>query len=208
VNFNLDMNNLIGSAIPMALIGWIMYRRIRRNFGRQRLRRGWMIFRLVVFSVIAAVLLPFALFSAGGAAATVLGAGFGVALAMWAAKRTRFLKDNERLFYIPHTYTGLVVSALFLGRFIYKIWGNKSLLGAVFTSSDPSLGEYGGWGSLASNPLTRALFYAYVGYYIYYYVYVLHESKHLKPEDWEQPDAGRPAVGQLPMGSGHHDKTK
>ena len=204
MNFNLNMDNLIVSAIPMAFVAWIIYRRIRRNFGRQKLRRGWMIFRLVLFSVIAFLLLPIALFSPERAAATMLGAGVGVALALWAAKRTRFLKEEDKLFYIPHTYTGLVVSALFLGRFIYKIWANKSLFGAAFMNSDPSMGDYGGWNSLVSSPLTRALFYAYVSYYIYYYIYVLRESKHLKPEDWEQ----QPAPEKPPAAGNLLDKTK
>ena len=204
-----DIGHLIRGAIPIALVAWIIYRRIRRNFGRQKLRPGAMRIRLGIFLVLAVLLLPFALFSPVRAVATVLGAGGGVALAMWAAKRTRFQKDGGRLYYIPHSYTGLVVTALFLGRLLYRIFFlGSSLLGAAGMGAHPSVGDYGGWSSLASSPLTRGLFYAYVGYYIYYYAYVLHESKHLKPEDWEQPDAGKPAAGKPSVGGNLPGKPK
>lgn len=204
-----DIGHLIRGAIPIVFIAWIIYRRIRRNFGRQKLRRGWMIFRLVLFSVIALLLLPFVLLSPERALATAAGAGSGVALAIWAAKRTRFQKDGNRLYYIPHTYTGLVVTALFLGRLLYRIFFvSSSMWGAATMGSDPSAGDYGGWSGLASSPLTRALFYAYVSYYLYYYVYVLYESRHLKPADWEQPDAGKPAAGKPPVGGNLPGKPK
>jgi hypothetical protein len=35
------------------------------------------------------------------------------------------------------------------------------------------------------HPLTYIAFFALAGYYVYYYSYVLYESKHLKPKDCE-----------------------
>lgn len=204
-----DVGHLIRGAIPIALVGYFIYRRIRRNFGRQKLRRTALHVRLWIFGVLAALLLPFALLSPERMLATAVGAGGGVALAMWAAKRTRFQKEGNRLYYIPHTYTGLVVTALFLGRLIYRIlFVSSSMWGAATLGSNPSTGDYGGWSNLSSSPMTRALFYAYVSYYIYYYFYVLYESKHLKPEDWEQPDVDKPRADKPPVGGNLPHKPK
>jgi hypothetical protein len=56
-------------------------------------------------------------------------------------------------------------------------------LSAVVPSSD----EVGGWDGISHNPVTRAIIFALIGYYVYYYGYVLWESKHLKPGDYEKP---------------------
>ena len=99
----------------------MVYRRFRRNFGRQLLRPTRMTVRLVILCVLAVTLAPAALRGGEYAAAEAVGAAAGVALALWGASRTRYLRDGERLFYIPHTYTGIAVSALVLGRLVYRL---------------------------------------------------------------------------------------
>lgn len=197
MNLNLDLNHLIGTLLTSAFVLFIIYRRFRRNFGRQPLRPKRMMFRMVLLCVIAALLLIPALFSTELAAITIVGLGIGVGLALWAAKHTRFLKQDGVLYYIPHTYTGIVVSALFLGRIIYRIAVVSSSVTSVATmqAQGTSPNDFGGWSAISHNPATRVIFFILIGYYVYYYWYVLHESKHMKPEDWEQPQADKPAVG-------------
>ena len=48
--------------------------------------------------------------------AQLVGAALGIGLGFWGAQRTRFLMAGERLYYVPHTYTGIAVSLLFVGR--------------------------------------------------------------------------------------------
>ncbi len=193
---NLDLNHIIGTAFSMGIVLFFIYRRFRRNFGRQKLGRGRLKFRMYLLGVIGMLLLIPALFSPIRALATAVGLGIGVGLALWAAKHTRFEKQDDKLYYIPHTYTGMVVSALFLGRFIYNVVVRSASLYSIFAmnSAGASPWDFGGFSTISNNPATRCIFFILVGYYIYYYGYVLHESEHLKPEDWEKKEE-QPKVG-------------
>jgi len=193
---NFDPSHFIGSLIPIALVLFFFYRRLRRNFGRQKLGRKRLKFRMYLLGTLGALGLLGVAFSPLSALATVAGIGMGVALALWAAKHTRFEKQDDTLYYIPHTYAGMVVSALFLGRIIYRFVILSSSMGslAFMDSAGASPGDFGGFSAIAHNPVTRCIFYIVVGYYVYYYWYVLHESEHLKPEDWEKKEEP-PKVG-------------
>src|SRR5580698_1503266 len=184
-----SLTHLIGTALTAALVLFMIYRRFRRNFGRQLLGRKRLTFRIWLLGIVGGLLLIPALFSPLRALASAVGLGIGVALALWAAKNTRFEKQDDKLYYIPHTYTGMVVSALFLGRIIYRFVVLSPSLFSVVTvdANATSQRDFGGFSTISNNPVTRGIFFILVGYYVYYYWYVLHESKHLKPEDWEQP---------------------
>lgn len=194
-----DPNHLIQSLVFFGLVLFFLYRRFRRNFGRQKLRPGRLKFRISLLGMVGFLLLIPALFSPLRALATAAGLIAGIALAVWAAKHTRFEREDDTLYYIPHTYTGMVVSALFLGRIIYRIVFLTSSMASVATMDATSVSpwDFGGLSAITGNPLTRCVFYILVGYYVYYYWYVLHESEHLKPEDWEKPapPASAPTTG-------------
>lgn len=184
----LDLNHIIGTALTFGLVLFIIYRRFRRLFGRQRLRPKSMMFRVVLLSVIGVLLLPASFFSTELALSLIVGVAVGIGLGIWGAKHTRFQKQDDVLYYIPHTYAGMVVSALFLGRIIYRfVMISGSAFSVVSVGTAPSPGDFGGFGGIYHNPVTRCIFFILIGYYVYYYLYVLRESKHLKPEDWEQP---------------------
>jgi len=173
-----------GSALTAALVLFIIYRRFRRNFGRQPLRPKRMIVRMAIFATVGLLLAPAAVRSMDGALAVGVGLALGLGLGVWAAKRTRFERHQEHLHYIPHTYTGMVVSALFLGRLIYRfVIPHEGFSPVTARSSEAALG------ALYQNPLTLGIFFVLIGYYLYYYGYVLWESNHLKPEDLEAPPA-------------------
>lgn len=181
-----EMQHMWGSALTAALVLFIIYRRFRRNFGRQALRPTRMIVRMTILAIIGLTLAPAALRSMDGALAIGVGLVLGLGLGLWAGKRTRFERHQDHLHYIPHTYTGMVVSALFLGRLIYRFvipHGGYSPMDAATRGSGAALG------ALYQNPLTLGIFFVLIGYYLYYYSYVLWESKHLKPEDLEAPPA-------------------
>ena len=190
---NFDPQRFVQSLVPIALVLFFMYRRVRRNFGRQKLNRGYMIFRMVVLCVVGALLLIPAFFSPELAAVTIIGAAIGVGLALWAARHTRFLDQDGALYYIPHSYTGMVVTALFLGRIIYRFFVlSQSKYTVATMDSNPGMGDFNGFSGIYHNPMTRLVFFILIGYYVYYYWFVLHESQHLKPSDMEGAPADKP----------------
>jgi hypothetical protein len=79
----------------------------------------------------------------------------------------------------------MVVTALFVGRIAYRVFVMAQPHTVVTTDWNPGMSDFGGFSSLYHNPWTRLVFFILIGYYVYYYWYVLHESKHLKPEDME-----------------------
>jgi hypothetical protein len=167
--------------ILSALVVLLIYRRFRRNFGRQLVRPTAMTVRMVMLLVLAVVLSRTALRGAGYAAAEVAGAAAGAALALWGASRTRFVRDGERLFYIPHTVTGIAVSALLLARIVYRLAGLYAAGGFPPSGSMAPDARAG----MVKTPLTLGLFFVLIGYYVVYYGRVLWKSKRITPSDLE-----------------------
>jgi hypothetical protein len=181
----------IGPFLFATLVVFLIYRRLRRTFGRQLMRPTRMRVRIVLLAVIGCTLLPFALRSAQFLAAEITGAALGIGLGLWGAYRTRFQMYQGRLHYLPHTYTGIAVSLLFLGRLVYRIVQYYSLAhaphatAAVSADSSQALAP----GSMVQSPLTVGIFFVLIGYYLCYYGWVLWKSKHLTPEDTEAASA-------------------
>jgi hypothetical protein len=162
---------LVTPYLIAALVIWGLYRRMRRSFGRQRVRDGFMWFRIGILTL-AAVFIGaqiardvdlLGLLAAGIACGAVLGY-FGL-------KHTKFEMTAEGRFYTPHTYIGLAVTALFIGRLLYRYLGMYN--GLV---PPPNTGQ-----DLAAiyrhNPSTLAVIGALVGYYVLYYAGVLLRTK-------------------------------
>ena len=174
-----------------ALVVWSIYRRLRRSFGKQRLRPVQMGIRIGLFLLIGGLLLPSVMHSSVYLASleSLLGGLLaGVALAVWGASRTRYLREQGQLFYVPHTYTGLAVSLLFLGRLVYRFVQVYSLQsaaqgGAAAATAAGSPNPGFAATSMVSTPLTLGLFYVLVGYYVCYFSVVLWKSKHLTAEE-------------------------
>lgn len=160
------------------LIPLMLYRRFRRLFGRQVLRQSSMVVRMVILSVLGVTLAPFALRSSQFMLCEIVGLGLGLSLAALGASRTRYLMHEGRLCYVPHTYTGIAVSVLFVGRLAYR-------LVQVYSGAGASM--QGLPGAQVVTPLTTGIFFVLIGYYVAYYGSVLYKSKHLTPGDLETP---------------------
>jgi hypothetical protein len=173
----------IGPFLIAVLAVFVIYRRFRRNFGQQRLLPVRMQVRIVVLLLVGCLLLPSALRSMALLSALLAGVAAGLALALWGAARTRFLMIDKQLYYVPHTYTGVAVSLLFLGRLIYRI---SQVYGATHAAGAGDLGSrtqgFAPVGMLQS-PLTLGLFFVLMGYYVCYYSVVLWKSKRVSAEE-------------------------
>ena len=156
--------NVIVPIVVAPLIVWRLYARMRRNFGRQPIRPKRMWTRVAFLSV---VIVLFALeglrgpLLAEGLAVGVLG---GVVLGIIALRFTRFEIDGSNDCYVPNPWIGLALTALLLGRLLYR-----------FIAVYPMLahGAAGGYATYQRSPLTMAIFGLLIGYYIAYYAGLL-----------------------------------
>jgi len=140
------------------LIAWSIYRLVRRNIGRQKLRPRRILFSLVIFVIASIALLglslqlPKLLLGIGG------GLLLGVPLGFVGLRLTRFETTDEGHFYMPNTQIGIVLSLLFIGRLAYRFWAINDAVAAP--NSPPAF----------QSPLTFFIFGLIAGYYIVYYV--------------------------------------
>jgi hypothetical protein len=173
----------IGPFLFAALIVFVIYRRFRRNFGQQPLRPIRMQIRIALLLIIGGLLLPTVFRSTSFLISMFAGLAVGIGLAVWGGSRTRFLRISNQLYYVPHTYTGVAVSLLFLGRLVYRliqVYTNAHAARAV----NP---EYANQAfvpaSMLTSPLTLSLFFVLMGYYVCYYSIVLWKAKRSAPEE-------------------------
>ena len=144
-----------------------------------------MVFRIALLSVLGVVFLATTGLRSGVfAAAAFAGLVAGVLLALWGASRTRFETIGSERYYVPHTYTGIAVSLLFIGRVAYRLLQAYEMThgGGTATPMGPGAGPTG----YVSSPLTLGLFFVVVGYYVYYLSFILWKFKHLKPGEAQE----------------------
>jgi hypothetical protein len=161
--------------ILAALAVLMIYRRLRRSFGKQLLRPTRMMLRAVLLIAVAASLVPIALRSQAHLLAELAGTALGLSLALWGARHTRFLTDRGQTYYVPHTHTGIAVSLLVLARIVYRFV-------EIYADGGPA-----GAATMVQSPLTVGLLFVLIAYYVYYYGAVLWRSRHLEPSDLEAP---------------------
>jgi hypothetical protein len=160
---------LVTPYLIAALIAWSLYRRMRRSFGRQRVRDGFMWFRIAVLALVTVFITVQIAREVDVLGALLAGIAGGAVLGYFGLKHTRFEVTPEGRFYVPHTYIGLAVSALFVGRLLYEYLGMSN-------GMTPAAGQ-----DLAAfyqhNPFTLVVFGVLVGYYVLYYLGVLQRTK-------------------------------
>jgi len=154
-----------------ALVVWRVYRRMRRSFGRQRVQDGYMWVRIGIFSVLTILVISAIVRDLPVLAGMVAGIACGAVLGYVGLGHTKFEVTPEGRFYTPHTYIGLAVSALFLGRLLYRFLEVYNGVTPAGTAGQGLAAAY------QHSPFTLAVFGAVVGYYVLYYVGVLQRTK-------------------------------
>jgi hypothetical protein len=165
------------------MVVWAIYRRLRRSFGQQPVRPVRMRIRMGILIVLGLSFVPVALKSVQFLGAEVAGLVAGISLALWGASRTRYRTEGDQIYYVPHTYTGIVVSLLFIGRLAYRL-AQAYLWNAVGTDTATAPAMTGPAMHMKS-PLTAGLVFVVIGYYVVYYGVVLWKARRISPEDLE-----------------------
>jgi hypothetical protein len=149
----------------MGLIGWRVYRRVRRSIGRQPVRTKRLTTGIIIYSVICIMLAvgamqhPKVLAGLGG------GLLLGVPLGLGALRFTRFENTPEGRFYTSHPYIGISIAAVLVIRMFYRMtlfFGSTQHVQASTT--------------MMQSPLTFSLFGLLAGYYITFYIGVMMRS--------------------------------
>jgi hypothetical protein len=159
-----------------ALVTWGLVRRVRRSFGRQPVQVGRMWLRIGVLTLGGGLVVATSA-TRGVEALEALCAGLacGAALACLGLRHTRFEVTPQGRFYTPHTYIGLAVTLLLLGRLLYRFVylsnGESGMLG-----TDPNLAA-----AYQRSPLTLGIFAVLIGYYLLFYAGVLLRTRAAQP---------------------------
>ncbi|HTY86355.1 MAG TPA: hypothetical protein VMB80_02730 [Candidatus Acidoferrum sp.] len=143
-------------AAVLALVAWRIYKRVRRNIGRQPLRPRRAVTSVVFFSGLSLLLVLTSLHQPRLLAGILGGLLPGVLLGWVGLRLTRFETSAEGHFYTPNTHIGVGLSLLMVGRIAYRF---MVLRDAAIASGHPPAMQ---------SPLTFFIFGLMAGYYIVY----------------------------------------
>jgi hypothetical protein len=159
---------LVTPILVGALLVWAIARRLRRTFGRQPVQAARIWLRIGVLTLAGGLIAATSVTrGAGMLEALIGGLACGAALAYVGLRHTRFEVTPEGRFYTPHTYIGLAVTLLFLGRLLYRFLYLANGTNGMFRPDPGAAAAY------QRSPLTVGIFAVLVGYYVLFYAGVL-----------------------------------
>jgi hypothetical protein len=151
--------------VATSLVAWRIYARVRRNIGRQRLRKGRLTTSIVIVGLLTLALGVAALSHLQSLIGLGGGLLLGVPVALVGLRLTRFETTAEGEFYTPNTYLGLTLTLLIIGRMTYRF---------LVLFANPPRGA--ATPTLFQSPLTLFLFGLTAGYYLAYHVGLLRHT--------------------------------
>ncbi len=155
----IDASNLPKMAAVTAIVAFGVYRRVRRNIGRQILTAQRQYVRMGVISVLCLLLAFLKPLQPTAVAYIASGLLVGAVIGWFALRHTEFAATAEGYFYTPHLYIGIAVTALFIGRLLYRMVLVYDAVGNTAT---------GGPSPADSNPLTLGILFLTASYYVVY----------------------------------------
>ena len=167
----MDFQSLI-AVVVIALVILGVARRLRRTFGRQPVNETRLYLRTGILVLIAVVMLVASVRDPNLLGALIGGVSGGIALGYLGLRHTVFESTRQGRFYTPHTYIGVLVTALFLGRLLYRFATMSVGIQAPVPPSENPLAMYG------RSPLTVAIFGLLIGYYVVFNLGVLGKSRY------------------------------
>jgi hypothetical protein len=110
------------ATIPIiGLFAWSIYRRVRRNIGRQPLRPRRAITSLTILSLVSVLIVGMYLQNVNLPLGFGGGLLLGALLGLVGLRLTRFETTADGHFYRPNTHIGIALSILFIGRIAYRL---------------------------------------------------------------------------------------
>lgn len=152
--------HLTSTLVAIAFAAFVVYRRARRNIGRQVFNSRRLVLRVVAFSLIGLlVLVGLSLHTPPHTLeAITVGALAGAALGWFGVRHTDFEFTPEGNFYTPHLYIGLAVTLLLVGRMAYRLV-QMNTLGALDMAGHTPPPAF-------DSPLTLGILFLTIAYYI------------------------------------------
>lgn len=162
---------LVTPYLIAALIVFGLYRRMRRSFGRQRVKDGLMWLRIAILTLAGALIAVQIARDVDLVGILLAGVACGAVLGYVGLRHTKFEVTAEGRFYTPHTYIGLVVTALFIGRLAYRFLEMYNGMAPPAATGNDLAAIY------RHSPFTLAVIGAVVGYYVLYYIGILQRTR-------------------------------
>lgn len=160
--------NVLMPALFSPLIAFMVWRRVRGQFGRQPVRRGRMLTRVLVLTVVAGLLALSGLRDLRLLEGLLGGALAGAALGLLGLRLTRFERGADGAdVYLPNPWIGATVTALLVGRLAWRFLVLVPQAGGAGAMAAPGAPQLG------NSPLTLLVVGLMVGYYVSYYAGLL-----------------------------------
>jgi hypothetical protein len=160
--------NLLMPALFSPLLAFMVWRRVRRQFGRQPIRRGGMLARVAILAAVAGLLALSGLRDTRLLEGLVGGILGGAALGLLGLRLTRFERGPDGAdVYLPNPWIGALITALLVGRLAWRFLVLMPQMGGAGPAAAAASPELG------SSPLTLLVIGLMVGYYVSYYAGLL-----------------------------------
>ena len=156
--------------IPIAIsaaIFLLAYRRVRRQIGCQRLSLPRILIRLALSSLIGVF---FIMLPTTSMIVRIAGVALGAALGLGSVLALKTERVDGERFYTPNPVFGLLVVALIIGRFAYRLVALGGISGMVRVGSAQGVESMG-------DPIGRLLLLAAVIYYVVFNLGILIRSE-------------------------------
>lgn len=172
--------HLTSYLIMLPIIALLIWRRVSRQFGRQRIRRKRMIARIVIFAIVGCLLALSGFRSLALAEGLLGGVLIGAAIGLVGLQLTRFEVDPRKGdCYVPNPWIGALLTLVLLARLGWRLlvmWPQLQQAQMMAATGAPPH-PFGH----VSTPLTMLVIGLLIGYYIVYYSGVLvHHRRFLR----------------------------
>lgn len=155
------MEHLLQFLIPLLLVAFVIFRRIRKSMGYQPFKPYLLKFRIAIFSIVSFAFLSFSAQHPLSYVYDLAGILLGAVLVAYAMKNIMFEFRENALFYRTHLWIELFIVFLFLSRLAYKM---------ITASGTPPV-------SYDTDPATLFVFFLLAVYYIGFNMFVLRKGK-------------------------------